>query len=226
MTAPADCTVSVIVDALFIGRVGQLAHDSSPSAIDKRAVTGRCWLDAGGVAGDSVADRRNHGGSERALNHYPAEHYAVWRARYPGFESVFVPGAFGENISTVGLTESDVCVGDIFRLGGATLQLVQPRQPCWKVGARTGVAGLGRTLAIEGRAGWFYRVLEPGEIGPSDALVRVERASHGITLARLWRLNNRGAADSADTEALAFLVDYPVLAAEWRQRLDRRRARQ
>lgn len=115
----------------------------------------------------------------------------VWRARYPGFGSVFVPGAFGKNISTIGLTESDLCVGDVFRFGGATLQLVQPRQPCWKVGARTRGAGLGRTLATEGRAGGFYRALEPGEIAPGDALAGVERASHGITLARLWTLNNR-----------------------------------
>ncbi|MES1924090.1 MOSC domain-containing protein [Salinisphaera sp. T31B1] len=216
---PASTVPDTVVDALFIGRIGPLAGDGAASAIDKRPVTDARWLDAGGVAGDTVADPIHHGGPERALNHYPAEHYRLWQARYPGFEDAFVPGALGENISTHGMTEADVHIGDVFRLGQATVQIAQPRQPCWKIGARTGIAGLARAVAAAGAAGWLYRVIEPGDIRAGDRLARIETATHGITLARLWSIQAARVPDEDDRRALLRLAELPTLAPEWRKRL-------
>ena len=223
MDTPDPATeAATTVDALFVGALGRLANDGGPSAIDKRAVDDARWLDADGVAGDAQADRVHHGGPERALNHYPAEHYDAWRARYPGYDDAFVPGALGENISTRGFTEADVCVGDVFSLGEATVQIAQPRQPCWKPGTRIGIAGLARAIAAEGRAGWLYRVLEPGHIRAGDRLTRIERAAHGITLAELWALQGTRHPDTEQRRRLLTLAEQPTLAPEWRKRLANR----
>lgn len=218
-TSAADSDLALPIDALFAGRVGRLAHDGAPSAIDKRAVDESRWLDANGLAGDAVGDPVHHGGAERAFNHYPAEHYDAWRTRYPGYDAGFVPGALGENISTRGMVEADVYVGDVFTLGAATLQIAQPRQPCWKPGTRVGIAGLARAMVTEGRAGWLYRLLEAGHVRVGDTLTRIERAHHGITLAELWTLQSLRAPDAAQRDALMRLAEQPTLAPEWRKRL-------
>jgi len=119
------------VEAVLTGTSDGLIENGVQSAIVKRAVHGACWLACDGLTGDQQADRTAHGGFERALSHYPAEHYAQWRAQYVDRAEAFEIGALGENIATYGLTEADVCVGDMFYLGTATLQVAQPRQPCW-----------------------------------------------------------------------------------------------
>lgn len=216
---PMQDALAATVDAVYVGALGRLAHDGAATGIDKRAVADARWLDADGIAGDVQADRQAHGGPERALNHYPAEHYDIWRRRYPGYEAAFVPSVLGENISTRGMTEADVGVGDIFTLGEATIQIAQPRQPCWKIGARVGIAGLARTVANEGRAGWLYRVLEPGHIRAGDRLVRIERAAHGITLADMWTLQAGRRPDANQRRLLLTLAELPTLAPDWRKRM-------
>jgi MOSC domain-containing protein YiiM len=212
----------VAVDALFVGGVGVLANGGAASGIDKRAVADARWLDESGVAGDEQADHVHHAGPHRALHHYPAEHYPFWRAHYPGFDAAFVPGVLGENISTRGITEADVCVGDVFTLGTAVIELAQPRQPCWKIDARLGIAGLMRAVITAGQAGWFYRVLEPGQIRAGDRLTRIERAGHGITLAAIWALANCRQPNADQSRRLALLADLPALAPSWRRRLTAR----
>ncbi|GAB3672653.1 MOSC domain-containing protein [Salinisphaera aquimarina] len=210
------------VDTLFVGSVGRLANDGADSAIDKRAVTDARWLDGDGVAGDTVADHVHHGGRDRALNHYPAEHYEGWRSRYPGFDDAFVPGVLGENISTHGITEADVRVGDVFTLGEATIQIAQPRQPCWKIGARVGIGGLATAVIKEGRAGWLYRVIEPGHIRAGDTLTCIERAGHGITMAQMWALLTKRQPDADDRAQMRVLTELGALAPEWRKRMSQR----
>lgn len=215
-------TLAVPVDALRVGALGPLAGDGAATGIDKRAVTDARWLDADGVAGDVQADHVHHGGAERALSHYPAEHYAIWRSRYPGHDEIFVAGVFGENITTEGITEDDVGIGDVFTLGEAVIQIAQPRRPCWKIGARTGVAGLARAVAGEGRAGWLYRVLEPGHVQAGDTLERIERADHGITLAMMWQACGARRPDADQRRVMMTLAALPTLAPEWRKNLARR----
>lgn len=208
-----------VIDTLFTGTVQHLP-EGSESAIYKNPVDGPAQLDVQGLVHDEQADHTNHAGPERALHHYPAEHHDHWREQFD--DPAFGPGLFGENLSTRGVLESQVHVGDVFRLGTATIELAQPRQPCWKPGTRTGHKTMARELVGQGRAGWFYRVLEPGTIQAGDILERIETADHGISLAEFWRLANARQPDDADRKALRFLIDLPALAEEWRPRLERR----
>lgn len=211
--------IAVTVDALYVGSLGTLPNDGAATGINKHAVTDARWLDEHGVDGDIQADMIQHGGPQRALNHYPSEHYAVWRSRYPGYDDAFVVGALGENISTRGVTEADVYVGDIFAVGEATVQIAQPRQPCSKIAAKLGLAGLARAVAGEGRAGWLYRVLEPGHIRAGDTLKRIERADHGISLADLWALQGARRPDADQRRQMMQLAELAALAPAWRKRL-------
>lgn len=177
----------ILIDGLYAGRVALLAGDSRSSAIVKTAVAGRCRLTAQGLAGDTQADRRAHGGGGKALHQFPAEHYVRLAAAFPAAQNL-APGGLGENISTHGLTEHDVCIGDIFRLGNARIQVSQPRTPCWKIDHRTACDGVAAFIAEHGLAGWYYRVLEAGEAGAGDRLEHLERPADAVTLAEFWRV--------------------------------------
>ena len=205
------------LEQIFIGTPARLP-DGSPSAIYKQPVSGPIAVDVDGLAGDDQADPDNHGGSERALHHYPIDHYAFWNTHLRPAEPL-APGVLGENLSIAGLTEADVHVGDIFTLGTTRLQLSQPRWPCWKPGARLSIKPMARELITQARAGWFYRVLAAGEIAPGDMLTRCETARHGITLARLWQLKNTTSPDAAMRDEIAFMTGYNALAPDWRERL-------
>lgn len=206
------------VNSVFVGAVRELEDDGSPTGIYKSPIAGPVHLDRTGLEGDVQADRVNHGGPERALNHYPAEHYDHWRARFPERAADFRPGVLGENLSTRGIAEPDVRVGDVFTLGSATLQVSQPRQPCWKIARRLGLPNLAREVVSAGRAGWLYRVLEPGAVAPGDELALAEPAAHGLTLERLWALQAARRPDPAQREAMATLAALPELADSWRRR--------
>ena len=177
----------VTIDGLYAGQVALLAGDSRSSAIVKSAVAGRRLLSAEGLAGDTQADRRVHGGGGKALHQFPAEHYARLAAAFPAAQNL-APGGLGENISTTGLTENDVCIGDIFRLGSARIEVSQPRTPCWKIDHRTACEGVAALIAEHGLAGWYYRVLEAGEAGAGDRLEHLERPTEAVSLAEFWRV--------------------------------------
>ena len=208
----------IAVDGLYVGQVALLAGDSRSSAIVKTPVAGRCLLTAEGLTGDTQADRRAHGGGGKALHQYPAEHYAQLAAAFPAAQHL-APGGLGENISTHGLTENDVCIGDVFRLGGARIQVSQPRTPCWKIDHRTACAGVAAFIAEHGLAGWYYRVLETGEIAPGDWLEHVERPADAVSLAEFLRVTRE---PRPSIEALNRLARATGLDAQWVGKLTQR----
>ena len=111
-----------------------------------------------GIAGDQQADRRIHGGPDKALHHYPSEHHAHWRSVLEADAATpfrFEPGAVGENISSEGVLESDLCIGDVLRIGGALAQVSLGRQPCWKLDAHTGRSDMAYRFRKTGRTGWY-----------------------------------------------------------------------
>lgn len=118
------------IEALLVGRAAPL-RGTERSAIRKTAISGAVTVTTLGLDGDEQADLSVHGGPEKAIHHYPFDHYASWRGMRSSV-SLDAPGAFGENISTYGLTEETVCIGDQFQLGTAVVEVSQPRQPCWK----------------------------------------------------------------------------------------------
>ncbi len=159
------------VAQLFAGTLRELEDDGALTGIYKSPVKQALQLSKNGLDGDFQADRKHHGGLERALNHYPAEHYGHWRSLFPKRAGEFVPGMFGENLSTHGLTEENVCIGDAFRLGEALIQVSQPRAPCWKLSRNLGLPDLAKRVAQDGLSGWLYRVIEPGRVAAGDAII-------------------------------------------------------
>jgi MOSC domain-containing protein YiiM len=207
--------------SVHLGTSRRFGPAGEPSAILKRAVSGTRAVGVLGLLGDAQADRRHHGGPEQAVHQYPREHYPRWRQELPAAAAAFTPAAFGENLSSLGMTETGVCIGDIYRLGTALLQVSQPRHPCWKLAHRVGVADLPQRVITTGRSGWYYRVLEPGWLAAGAALVLVERPQPDWPLARIQA---QVYAEPDEPGALAELATLGCLAESWRARAARRLA--
>ena len=153
------------------------------SGIVKSPVSGARRIHQHNVEGDAQADLRVHGGERKAVYAYPHEHYASWAAE---LGRTLAPGQFGENLTTEGLLETTVRVGDRFRVGTALLEVTQPRSPCFKLAAHMGMPEFPRLFLRSGRSGWYLRVLEEGEVGAGDAVVR-EVQGPGPTVLEMLR---------------------------------------
>ncbi len=210
----------VVVEGLFTGKVGILPGESRGSAIAKEPHCGPCVVGREGLAGDEHADPRAHGGDEKAVHLFPVEHHAALAAAFPGVRHL-VPGGLGENLSTRGITEEQACIGDVFALGSALLQIAQPRTPCWKIDSRCGVEGVAAFVAEHGIAGWYFRVLAPGVCVAGDVLTHIERPAGAVGLARF---NRSVALKRPALAVLEELAQAPGLAPDWvrkiRDRMD------
>lgn len=205
----------VRIDGLLTGRALPFGPQGEPSAIDKHLLTQPAWLGLSGIAGDEQGDPLHHGGPDKALHHYPGEHYDAWRRDLPQLPAQrWQAGGFGENLCTIGLTERDLCIGDVVRLGGAVIQISQARQPCWKLNVRFGLDDMARQVQASGRTGWYYRVLEAGEVAPGDAWELIERPCALWPLARLLHYFYIA---PLDRDALAAIAELGVLAPSWRK---------
>ncbi|HXR01072.1 MAG TPA: MOSC domain-containing protein [Pseudomonas sp.] len=201
---------SVRVDGVYIGKAKNLGQGLI-SDIDKHRLDRRLWLWPQGLGNDEHGDPRFHTGPERALHHYPAEHYAYWRKHYPHID--WCAPSFGENLSSHGLTEEQVCLGDMFRWGGALLQISQPRSACYRLSHTWGIQALPQHAQDTGRCGWFYRVLKPGFVSPEDSFELIQRSYPGLTVA--WALRSFYH-EPLEHAGLKKLVDCPALSSRWR----------
>lgn len=208
------------IDALLTGKARRFGAKGEPSAIDKRALEGRRAVGALGIAGDEQADLSVHGGPDKAIHHYPRDHYGWWAETIGDHALLQDAGAFGENISTSGLTESAACIGDRYRLGSALVEISQGRQPCWKLGHRFGIATLPATVVTSRRGGWYYRVIEDGAVGAGDALELMERPLPDWSVERVFHLLI-GGAGKREPAALRALAAMDLLAANWRARAEK-----
>lgn len=210
----------VAVAQLLVGRALPFGPNGEPSAINKRSVAEPLRLTVSGFAEDEQGDLRHHGGPDKAIHHYPGEHYAAWRFALPQVPAErFCTGAFGENFSTVGLIEANICVGDVFRLGTAVIQVSQARQPCWKLNVRFGRSDMARLVQESARTGWYHRVLETGEVAPGAELHLLDRPHPEWPLARLL---HHLYANPLNDRALAAIAALSVLPASWRELAERR----
>jgi MOSC domain-containing protein YiiM len=167
--------ISAVLASVQAGQVAPLGSDGVPSAFVKHQVAGAVRVGALGLDGDAQADLRVHGGPEKAVYAYAAAHYAPWATEWPDLAARFVPGAFGENLTIEGVTEADLCVGDIHGIGSVRLQVCQPRQPCFKLALNFDNSRLPKALVRSGRSGWYYRVLEPGSLQAGEPIKLLER---------------------------------------------------
>lgn len=187
------------------------------SAIAKASMAGRVRIARLGLAGDEQADLTVHGGVDKAIHHYPHDHYGWWRETLGDAAPLEAPGAFGENVSTQGLTEDEVCIGDRWRLGTALVEVSQGRQPCWKLDHRFGGASVMARVVKSRRSGWYYRVIEEGEVTAGDSLELVDRPFVGWSVARVFGLLIAGD-HKRDREGLEALGAVSALAEPWIRR--------
>lgn len=204
---------------LLVGDVRPLGPRGVPSGIAKTQVDQPLALGPLGLAGDAQGDTKHHGGPEKALHHYALDHYPAWVAEIGPRDVFGAPGAFGENLATLGLLEDDVAVGDVFALGSAVIEVSQGRQPCWKLNERFAQPDMARRVQATGRTGWYYRVLEPGDVSPDSRLERIHRSAPDWTISRIWRVFYVDTLNRCELEALA---ELPQLAEGWRRHARRR----
>ena len=209
--------MTIEILAVLCGQVRPFRGDDEPSAIGKLPVAHAVAVEPLGLVGDQQADRTVHGGVDKAIHHYPADHYDWWRGQLGDHALLGAPGAFGENISTSGLDEQTVCLGDRFRLGTALVEVSQARQPCWKLDHRFGAKGVMAAVVTTRRSGWYYRVLETGQVRAGDDLEMVERRYPEWPLASLFGLLIGGEARDRAGDLRA-LRDVPALAETWKVR--------
>ena len=186
------------------------------TAIFKSPVEGRVALRRNNLEGDRQADPTVHGGTYKAVYLYPAEHYRYWAEQLPQADLPY--GAFGENLTSKGLLEESVRIGDRFRIGTAVLQVTQPRMPCYKLGIRFGRPDMVKRFWLSGFSGIYFSVVEEGELGAGDAIERVAEGPEEISVAEVVRLL-RG--DENDPEKLKRAMRAP-LHGSWKEDIDAR----
>lgn len=197
--------------------IGSIKHysDNVDSAIEKKLVTGCLLLNDLGLDGDDHAEKKIHGGPDRALCHYPREHYTFWKQYYPSHQDIFEAPAFGENLSTVGLNEHNVYIGDIFRWGATLIQVTQPRSPCYKLNLHLEIDNFAQEMQNQGRCGWLYRILQPGKVCSGDALQLLSRNSNISVAEAISIFFNL----PYDEEQYRHLLSCCGLSASWSQKL-------
>ena len=208
------------VDHLFIGEIWILEATGHRTGLFKEPVA-RALARRSGLVGDHQADRRYHGGPEKAVHQYAPDHYRRIAERFPAAAVHAVPGGLGENLASAGMTEQTVCIGDRYRVGEAELEISQPRTPCWKINQRFGEQGLSQFVLSQRITGWYCRVLREGLIERGAAISLEARPNPDITLDRLWSVVNQ---HRPPPEELLLLADAAGLTASWVKRLRDRAA--
>lgn len=200
--------------AISVGRPKEVQWRgrSVQTSIFKTPVSGRVHVTRLNIEGDEQSDLSVHGGAEKAVYVYPAEHYSFWRRELPDTELPW--GAFGENFTTEGLLEDEVWIGDRYRVGSVELVVTQPRMPCYKLAIRFGRADMVKRFLQSGRSGFYLAVEREGELSPGDAIERFARDERRLTVADVVALY---AADSANQPLLETASEHPSLPASWRE---------
>lgn len=181
------------------------------SAIAKQPASGPVWAGRYNLAGDAQADLEAHGGPEKAILAYAARHYPIWHEEL-GRE--LPHGAFGENLTIAGLDETEVCIGDVFAIGEAVVQVSQPRVPCFKLAYRWRIKDLTARVRRTGRAGWYLRVLEPGWLEAGAEVELRERACPQWSVLSAIEIEQRR---RKDPEAARRLATCESLTTAWRE---------
>lgn len=178
----------------------------------KVALSGRVYLGTHGLEAECGV-KEHFSDADCALMHYAREHYDFWRERYPARQTALRTGIFGENFSTLGMTEESVCPGDVYRLGGAELQVSWGRVACQTMATRLQDPGAPALMHEQSRNGWFYRVLTPGEAACGDTFRLLERPAAAWPLSRVQQIIF---SEGGTREELVALSSMPFLASVWR----------
>jgi len=184
------------------------------TAIFKEPIAGAVRIGQLNLAGDQQADVTVHGGAEKAVYAYPVEHYEYWRRQLPN--AVLSWGAFGENLTTEGLGEETLCIGDLLSVGSAILRVTQPRMPCYKLELRFNRDDMIKRLLVSGRSGFYFSVIEPGDVGAESKIEILNRDPESVTVSDILRLY---LGQTRDPELLLRATNVASLPENWRTQL-------
>ncbi|MFL9458862.1 MOSC domain-containing protein [Tolypothrix bouteillei VB521301_2] len=191
------------------------------TGIFKEPVSKRVMVRPLNLDGDGQADLTVHGGADKAIYVYPFEHYDYWRGELPDTELQL--GSFGENFTTTGLREEEINIGDRYRIGTVELMVTQPRLPCYKLGIRFGRADMVKRFLASRRTGFYFRVLQEGEVGAGDTLELISRDDGNITVADITLLYTR---EKNNPELLHQATQLEALPESWRNYFQEQSRRQ
>jgi MOSC domain-containing protein YiiM len=164
------------------------------------------------LEGDEQSDLTVHGGQYKSVYVYPSEHYEYWRDQLPDAELPW--GVFGENLTTEGLLETNIRIGDRIAIGSAEFQVTQPRQPCFKLGIRFGREDMLKRFVASGRSGFYVSIVKEGDVGWGDSIRIAKHATDSITVADIFSMKMNG---GGDRHALARAASLDVLTPSWRE---------
>ena len=182
------------------------------TSIFKSPVSGTIRVETLNLDGDRQSDLSVHGGPEKAIYVYPAEHYPFWREELGRTD--LSEGSFGENLTTLGLLESEVFIGDQLRIGSAEFRVTQPRIPCFKLGIRFGRPDIIKRFLNSRRSGFYLAVTKEGELAAGNAIERIGREEHHISIAEI---NDLYIDHHADSERLRQASELSSLPLSWRE---------
>jgi MOSC domain-containing protein YiiM len=202
---------------LYLGKLSNIGEKRSPTGIYKQSVE-QVSVDELGIIGDIQADKRFHGGPEKALHQYALYSYEKIIKRYPLLHKQAKPGMIGENLSATDMNEHNVCIGDIYKVGSCVLQVSSPRIPCWKIDAKFKQPDLNQFISQHRLNGWYYRVLQAGNITLNNAFLLQQRPNTSITVDTMLKV--------IYGKAEALIVDVATnaigLDPEWQKRLQKK----
>ena len=212
-TSPSGEPASVVSVNVATPRIVRTGDMTFPTSIFKAPVAGRVAVKGNNLAGDRQADLTAHGGPHKAVYLYPKEHYAFWAGQLPG--TPLSPGVFGENLTTVGIDENAVRIGDRFRIGSVVLQVAQPRMPCFKLAMRFGRPDMVKRFWLARRPGIYFSVVVEGDLAAGDVIEKVGEGPEAITIGSVVRLY---LGDDTDPENLERALRAP-LHGGWKDEL-------
>jgi MOSC domain-containing protein YiiM len=186
--------------------------DPVSTGIFKEPVAGRVMLRSLNLDGDRQADLSVHGGPSKAVYVYPSEHYDYWKREFPEMKLPW--GMFGENFTTAGLFESELSIGDKFRVGSAVMMVTEPRMPCYKLGIKFGRADIVKRFLASERTGFYFAVLQEGEVGAGDPIELVKKGERSVRVSELTQLYTR---EKHNAGLLRRAIEVEALPESWKR---------
>jgi MOSC domain-containing protein YiiM len=185
--------------------------DPVSTGIFKEPVAGRVMLRTLNLDGDRQADLSVHGGPSKAVYAYPSEHYDYWKRELPGMALSW--GMFGENFTSAGLFESELNIGDKFRVGSAVVMVTEPRMPCYKLGIKFGRSDIVKRFLASERTGFYFAVLQEGEVGAGDPIELMEKSERSVRVNDITQLYTR---EKRNVELLRRAIEVEALPESWK----------
>jgi MOSC domain-containing protein YiiM len=199
--------------SLNVGLPRLVLRDGEPvsTGIFKEPIDGRVMMRTLNLDGDRQADLSVHGGPSKAVYVYPAEHYDSWKRELPEMNLPW--GMFGENFTTTGLLETEINIGDKFRIGTAEVMVTQPRMPCYKLGLKFGRPDIIKRFLQSERTGFYLAVLKEGEVGTGDEFEPLARDANDVRVSDITRLYTR---EKHNAKLLRRAIEVEALPESWR----------